>query len=273
MAFSFSNRPGQLFCGAQNRLTIVVSGAATSSALFSTKYRRWNEKEGERVFLLDTLEYVGVGSSVQELDGVCPKVGSEEYLSIIQKLNAKLTVRAHLSRSGPDGRGVHWVRVPGYFCQFFLSPPMTRPESGGKERVRGEVKTVYPIGESARPVIHALLNSTTYYMFFNAHSDGRHVNPADVYDYPLDLDSFDAKLVARLEKLSGQLQDAMMRHKSQRRKSGLLIDSVDSKACKPIIDRIDGVLARHYGFTEDELDFIINYDIKYRMGLGAVGAG
>jgi len=25
-------------------------------------------------------------------------------------------------------------------------------------------------------------------------------------------------------------------------------------------------LARHYGFTDEELDFIINYDIKYRMG-------
>jgi len=26
------------------------------------------------------------------------------------------------------------------------------------------------------------------------------------------------------------------------------------------------VLARHYGFTDEELEFIINYDIKYRMG-------
>ena len=34
----------------------------------------------------------------------------------------------------------------------------------------------------------------------------------------------------------------------------------------PIIDEIDELLARHYGFTEEELDFIINYDIKYRMG-------
>ena len=23
---------------------------------------------------------------------------------------------------------------------------------------------------------------------------------------------------------------------------------------------------QHYGFTDEELDFIINYDIKYRMG-------
>lgn len=35
---------------------------------------------------------------------------------------------------------------------------------------------------------------------------------------------------------------------------------------KPIIDEIDKVLAKHYGFTDEELDFIINYDIKYRMG-------
>ena len=26
------------------------------------------------------------------------------------------------------------------------------------------------------------------------------------------------------------------------------------------------LLAKHHGFTEEELDFIINYDIKYRMG-------
>ena len=35
-----------------------------------------------------------------------------------------------------------------------------------------------------------------------------------------------------------------------------------------IISAIDSVLARHHGFTDEELDFIINYDIKYRMGHG-----
>ncbi len=30
--------------------------------------------------------------------------------------------------------------------------------------------------------------------------------------------------------------------------------------------KIDTLLARHYGFTEEELDFILNYDIKYRLG-------
>jgi hypothetical protein len=33
----------------------------------------------------------------------------------------------------------------------------------------------------------------------------------------------------------------------------------------------DRVLAQHYGFTAEELDFIINYDIKYRMGRDSGG--
>jgi hypothetical protein len=30
------------------------------------------------------------------------------------------------------------------------------------------------------------------------------------------------------------------------------------------------VLAKHYGFTDQEPDFIFNCDIKYRMGRGSV---
>jgi hypothetical protein len=33
-----------------------------------------------------------------------------------------------------------------------------------------------------------------------------------------------------------------------------------------IMNAIDRVLAKLYCFTDEELDFIINYDIKYRMG-------
>ena len=43
------------------------------------------------------------------------------------------------------------------------------------------------------------------------------------------------------------------------------------KYSKQIIDEIDRVLAVHYGFTDEELDFIINYDIKYRMGRELLG--
>ncbi len=55
----------------------------------------------------------------------------------------------------------------------------------------------------------------------------------------------------------------------------------EEQKARPIIDTIDRVLARHHGFTDEELDFIpsttfrtgINYDIKHRLGQdGAEGA-
>lgn len=47
------------------------------------------------------------------------------------------------------------------------------------------------------------------------------------------------------------------------------IESFRPRMSKGIIDRINAILAEHYHFNDEELDFIINYDIKYRMG----GAG
>jgi len=49
-------------------------------------------------------------------------------------------------------------------------------------------------------------------------------------------------------------------------KNVLTVQCIIPKYSKPVIDEIDAVLAQHYGFTAEELDFIINYDIKYRMG-------
>ncbi len=46
-------------------------------------------------------------------------------------------------------------------------------------------------------------------------------------------------------------------------------DQFFPRLSKPIIDEIDRALARHYGLSDEELDFIINYDIKYRMGASA----
>ena len=75
---------------------------------------------------------------------------------------------------------------------------MARPEAGGKARVRGEVKTIYAVDERVRAVLHALLNSSTYYLFFDTYADGRHINPTDVYDCPFEFKSFGERTVAQL---------------------------------------------------------------------------
>lgn len=76
-----------------------------------------------------------------------------------------------------------------------------------------------------------------------------------------------------LAALSRQLGDNLRRTAERCRReypSGVIeYDEFYPAKAKLIIDEIDQVLARHYGFTDEELDFIINYDIKYRMGKDA----
>jgi hypothetical protein len=44
------------------------------------------------------------------------------------------------------------------------------------------------------------------------------------------------------------------------------IQSFQPRISKSIIDKIDVEFGKLYGFSDEETDFLINYDIKYRMG-------
>jgi hypothetical protein len=43
--------------------------------------------------------------------------------------------------------------------------------------------------------------------------------------------------------------------------------TIYARKSKHLIDAIDTLLAQHYGINAEELNFILTYDLKYRMGL------
>jgi hypothetical protein len=71
------------------------------------------------------------------------------------------------------------------------------------------------------------------------------------------------KLIAELMR---HLQDGSEERTIRTKAGHISYEEFHPARSKFILDKIDRVLARHYGFTEEELDFIINYDIKYRLG-------
>jgi hypothetical protein len=102
--------------------------------------------------------------------------------------------------------------------------------------------------------------------------DGYHCGRENIRAFPFSpdevSDEFCDLLIDLVSKLMASYRDNSARKTVRYRSSGLVeYDEFNVKESKPIIDEIDRVLAKHYGFTEEELDFIINYDIKYRMGL------
>jgi len=204
----FANRPGQLFEGAQNRLTIfLMVDTAGESACFSTRYHRWDSRGNERDALFALIEYAALGPLMGAFHGFLPKVGRPAAASFLKKIHRTSTLGSLLEASSKFP--LFWVRVPGYFCQFFLRPPMARPEKGGHPRVRGEVKDLFLDSEKVQRAVHAILNSSTYYSFFCAYTDCRHINSSDVVQFPIDITEFRDQTQALLVALSKQLEESM----------------------------------------------------------------
>lgn len=116
----------------------------------------------------------------------------------------------------------------------------------------------------------AVLNSSLFYAYFIAYGDCFHLSDGLATGFPVnDVIMTDKALVELNKKLMKDLRDQAVR-KTINTKDGdeITYEEFYGGRSKPIIDDIDCVLANHYGFTPDELDFILNYDIKYRIGGG-----
>jgi hypothetical protein len=261
----FANRPGQLFTGAQNRLSIILMGGHNAKRkIYSTRYHRWDAKRGERQGLLDKMRFADVTNVVPLLENTVPKVADLLGLKILEKLSSNQPLGRSLTRT--SNIEVLWVRVPGYFCQFHLKPPMVRPVDGGAERPRGELLRIRVPDQLTQKTSHAALNSSTFYLYFCITTDGRHINPSDVTLFPFDPQSMASTLSGEMAGVSDEIVRSFEEHTSQVRKSGLLIDSVAVAKTKDTLDTADDILARHYNFSQSELDYIQNYDIKHRLG-------
>ena len=116
----------------------------------------------------------------------------------------------------------------------------------------------------------ALINSSLFYYYWQVFFDSFKAGKKCVESFPCEEVKV-AHIKSALEEAAQKLM-ADMKRNSQRLKAkygttgNVEYDQFYPRHSKPIIDQIDRILAKHYGFTDEETDFIINYDIKYRMG-------
>lgn len=263
---NFGVRPAKLFDGVDKRLSIVIALPAKNvTALFNTKYRRWASEEREN--LVQLIEYVPVKRNVFSIQGY-PKISSKVELSIIQLLEIqKKKLEFYLANAG---HAVLYTRKLQYFIQFLIDAPIIYGV-GNVIQQPSELKHLILANKLDRDVVLALLNSNLFFWFYIAFSDCRNVNNREIKSFPINLDAMDIPLKRNLASLAKRLMDdfeknAVFQKRNDKRAGLLSIQSFRPRESKEIIDEIDIALAQHYEFEPDQLDFILNYDIKYRMG-------
>ena len=135
-----------------------------------------------------------------------------------------------------------------------------------------DVKAEKKIGlskETSNTIVGAAISSSLFYWSYIAYTDCRNLQKSFIDSFRLPNSIYtDSTMALRGEELFADYERNKYTKSTHYKTTGndVVYDEYYPKKSKPIIDEIDKVLAKHYGFTDEELDFIINYDIKYRMG-------
>ncbi|GEA27107.1 type IIS restriction enzyme Eco57I [Microcystis aeruginosa NIES-4325] len=271
---NFAERPSKLFTGVEKRLTIWLTSKISEeiqTLSYLEGYKRWLAEERDNLFA--QIKFVKHNYLLHLVSTSIPKISSAIEANILTRLSEQKPLKAFFSKGNRSI--IYYTRKLRYFVQFCDFVPRI-VNSQGEVVEPSELKMLSFSSNVLRDVAIAALNSSLFFWFFNCYSDVRNVNRREIEEFRLSMNEIESELVPTLSSLANELmQDFQINSQDLTNNYGkygvLTIQSFQPRLSKPIIDEIDRILAQHYGFTEEELDFIINYDIKYRMGRDSGG--
>jgi hypothetical protein len=247
---NYAVRPGKLFTGVDMNLSIIIaSNENNENYTLSTRYNRWYELQRENLF--KNIKYQKI--IMDQKACALPKIKKAIEGNILEKIKSLDSLDDILFKGKKDT--LYYHSGGRYFRKCI------------RKKLSNEYKELIVDNESSGSII-CLLSSSFYYWFWIVMSDCYHVTKKDVGIIPVpktifsdsDLTSLSIMLLEDLDN-NAEVRLRKRADGSEQKEVNFYIGK-----SKPLIDEIDRVLARHYGFTDEELDFIINYDIKYRMG-------
>ena len=252
----FGIRPSKLFDGAEQRLCIYLMNRAGNKT-YSTQYYRWSKEF--RKYLFHTLQYAE-NFNYTKIEMSIPKLSQNTEREILLKITKERPISFHLI--GSDA--LYYNNAPRYWIRATNFPPYFSNDKGDK--VSSSTKELNLDSKHNRDGLILLLNSSLFYFWYIVLSDCRHLNIREIESFPCNLE---------LPKGSTGLADQLMRSFKQNKQrketyykttGNVMYDEYSPKKSKAILDCIDTTIASYYAATEFELDYIISYDFKFRMG-------
>jgi len=192
------------------------------------------------------------------------KIGTPLECGIYPKVSHHAKCLDDLARS--DSKHVLYYQEA---CRYWVKAMVGLPffKRNGKRMDPPHGRTVCFDSEEAVCYAACLSNSSLFYWFYSAFADCEHINDALLRGFPIPGDWGRVAWKILYKKLADDLARNATRKVIQT-KQGHTIEYDEMKALlsKSVIDAIDAELGGLYGLTPNETDFIVNYDVKYRMG-------
>lgn len=253
---SFSNRPKQIFEDAGLRVSIISFSKTETPMkhLLTTKMMRRRKDEPMKQ-LMDNLQFVE--SLPYVLTARLPKVGSNNETQVLNKI----------------------LELPHRVKDFFANDgkPLYYRAAGGRYF---NVVTDYSTFTSAEKQLNLryhrqiglCLSSTLFWFYQQVYTDGLNLKQSEIKNFPLpNFDKMPKEILSVLNKLYSRYLEDIETKANRRIASGDSSYNVDSfkeykiVRSKAIIDEIDDYICPLYGLTQEETNFIKNYELEFRL--------
>jgi hypothetical protein len=261
-AVSFPRRPVSVFDGVEMPVAILisVSNRECEYKFSSTRVQHFYAEERPTAFQ----QFIFVSHNFRVNNHRIAKIGLPIERSILTKLqNSKLSLELITSRASDNL--VYYQEACRYWVKAVYGLPYFKRNGECISPPHG--RYIFFTNPEACAFAVCLMNSSLFYWFYCTFSDGEHLNDNLVrgFKLPEKWKAFD--WTKPCDNLMYQLNQSAQR-KTIRTQQGHIIEYDEVKAfkAKQAIDEIDKTLGFLFGFDKSEIDFVINFEIKYRLG-------
>lgn len=252
---SYAVRPKPVFENAVVNTSILLFQKTETPCqhLFSTKmHRRGNEFDLQE--LIDNLQFIDVKG--QTLYGRIPKIGSIIEKTILNKLFKQTKLGSFVKTSGSP---IIYRFAGGRYFKVVIN------YSNGSSAER----TIYFANSKIADAVGCILSSNLSFWFYQIFSDNLNWKSYEIENFAIpQLSTENIEYLGNL--YSRYLTDieAKANVRTTSVESTYNVDSFKEYKIvrsKTIIDEIDDYIGPLYGLTQEEIDFIKNYELEFRM--------
>lgn len=252
---SYAVRPKPVFENAVVNTSILLFQKTETPCqhLYSTKMHR-RGKEFNLQKLIDNMQFTNVKGLT--LYGRIPKIGSDIEKTILSKLFKYTKLTSIMQTSG--------YPIVYRFAGGRYFKVVTNYSNGSSAE-----RNIYFNTQEIADAIGCILSSNLSFWFYQIFSDNLNWKTYEIENFPIP--NLSTKNIEYLDKLYSRYLIDIEKNANIRNSSGNSTYNVNSfkeykiVRSKPIIDEIDDYICPLYGLTQEETDFIKNYELEFRL--------
>ncbi|WP_026858886.1 Eco57I restriction-modification methylase domain-containing protein [Jeotgalicoccus psychrophilus] len=246
---NFADRPGTLFNGVHQKLSIVIAkkNQTVVPKIYTTSYIHWYEKERDNLF-----KNIKYRRNIFETSEFIFKYGNQIEEEILKKVTSNET--NILSMTSPKGQ--HPLSMSTRMTFWMKAFPVINESSEYKKLFFEDIKV--------RNLFYLLLNSDIFYFYWESISDGWHITNKELKYFKFDFNKLTELSEIKINKYTKLLEDDIERNKEfiGTKQADY---SFKHKKSKEIIDEINLLLGSLFDLTTRELEYLRQYNLSYRM--------